>query len=941
MKLTRVWVWLGVACLLGGVYLEAQDASPQTTPSGEAASAASAGAGTVVPRLVQFSGVIKDAAGKPATGTVAATFSLYELQEGGTPLWVETQNLQLDGQGRYTVLLGATQPEGLPLDLFTTGKARWLGVQPQLPGTGEQPRVLLVGVPYAMKAADADTLGGKPPSAYALSDGQIAASATSTVEGRTAGASGGPISGAQKAGVPTTGKSASQPSSVGGGGIPNFIPIWTNSTTLGNSVLFQTGFNLGLGTITPGAKLDSIGEGIAVRGKSLGPGGTGVVGIAKAGTGVNYGVSGFTNSTTNGAAGVNGHEGAATGQVYGVSGSTPSPTNGAAGVNGHEGATTGIVFGVAGSTPSTTDGAAGVQGHEGATTGMVFGVAGSTPSTTNGAAGVNGHEGAASGLVYGVAGSTNSTGPYATGVSGYAGATTGQVFGVTGYTTSTGTGAAGVQGGATATTGQVDGVTGFTDSTTNGAAGVRGSANGTTGSTSGVFGSNNSTSTNAFGVSGYEGATTGQVYAVNGYTQSTGPGAAGVNGVESATTGQVYGVNGGTNSTTNGAAAVNGYEGATSGAVFGVNGGTNSTTNGAASVNGYEGATTGQVYGVSGGTNSTTNGAAAVNGYEGASSGAVYGVNGGTNSTTFGAAGVNGNAGGTTGFVNGVSGTSASPNGDGVWGGNTATTGGVGVQGVGLATSGPNIGVQGISDSAQGIGVQALSANVAVAGLNEACTSTGCTPVKGTAGQFVTAAGGTVLQGIGGSTTVFTVDASGNGSFAGNLNVTGKLTKGSGSFKIDHPLDPATKYLYHSFVESPDMMDVYNGVVRLDAKGQAWVSLPDYFEALNRDFRYQLTCIGGFAPVYIAREVHNNRFQIAGGKAGGKVSWQVTGIRHDPYAEANRIPVTEDKPPGEQGYYLHPEVYGQNESMRVGAGRPAGQSPANAAVPGAVAAGPR
>ncbi len=115
------------------------------------------------------------------------------------------------------------------------------------------------------------------------------------------------------------------------------------------------------------------------------------------------------------------------------------------------------------------------------------------------------------------------------------------------------------------------------------------------------------------------------------------------------------------------------------------------------------------------------------------------------------------------------------------------------------------------------------------------------------------------------------------------------------SFRIDHPLDPANMYLYHSSVESPDMMNVYNGNVLLDANGEAWVEMPDWFEALNRDFRYQLTCIGGFAPVYVAEEISGNRFRIAGGEAGMKISWLVTGIRHDAHAEANRTPVEQEK----------------------------------------------
>jgi hypothetical protein len=138
------------------------------------------------------------------------------------------------------------------------------------------------------------------------------------------------------------------------------------------------------------------------------------------------------------------------------------------------------------------------------------------------------------------------------------------------------------------------------------------------------------------------------------------------------------------------------------------------------------------------------------------------------------------------------------------------------------------------------------------------------------------------------------------------------------AFKIDHPLDPENRYLYHSSVESPDMMNVYNGNVVLDARGEAWVNLPEYFEALNGDFRYQLTCIGGFAPVYVAEEISGNRFQIAGGDPGMKISWMVTGIRHDPVAEAGRIEAEQLKPAQERGKYLNPEAYGQPESMGVG-----------------------
>ena len=148
---------------------------------------------------------------------------------------------------------------------------------------------------------------------------------------------------------------------------------------------------------------------------------------------------------------------------------------------------------------------------------------------------------------------------------------------------------------------------------------------------------------------------------------------------------------------------------------------------------------------------------------------------------------------------------------------------------------------------------------------------------------------------------------------SGNMTVAGTLSKSAGSFKIDHPLDPANKYLSHSFVESPDMKNMYDGVATLDANGEAVVELPDWFEALNKDFRYQLTAIGGAAPnLHIKQKVSGNRFAIAGGGQGLEVSWQVTGTRHDAYADAHRIPVEELKTLAERGTYLNPEEQGQS-----------------------------
>jgi len=148
------------------------------------------------------------------------------------------------------------------------------------------------------------------------------------------------------------------------------------------------------------------------------------------------------------------------------------------------------------------------------------------------------------------------------------------------------------------------------------------------------------------------------------------------------------------------------------------------------------------------------------------------------------------------------------------------------------------------------------------------------------------------------------------GYFPGDVYIS-YLSKGGGSFKIDHPLEPENKYLYHSFVESPDMMNVYNGNIILDSNGDAQVELPDWFESLNKDFRYQLTCVGGFAPVYVSEEVSNSMFKIAGGDPGMKISWQVTGIRQDPFANEHRIKVEVEKSSKEKGHYLHYKEYNQ------------------------------
>jgi len=176
---------------------------------------------SALPRLVRFGGTVKELNGKPLTGVVGVTFSLYSEQTGGAPLWLETQNVTADSQGHYTVLLGSTKPDGLPAELFTSEQARWVGVQ--VSGQAEQPRVLLVSAPYALKAGDAETIGGLPPSAFVLAAPMIGAAAATQ-----SAPSAAEVTPLATSDVTTT------------GGTANTIPMFTTATNIQNSILTQT-----------------------------------------------------------------------------------------------------------------------------------------------------------------------------------------------------------------------------------------------------------------------------------------------------------------------------------------------------------------------------------------------------------------------------------------------------------------------------------------------------------------------------------------------------------------------------------------------------------------------------------------------------------------------------------------------------------------------------
>jgi hypothetical protein len=602
-----------------------------------------------VPPLVNFSGKAVDAESKPISGVAGITFCIYKEQYEGAPLWMETQNITADTEGNYSAQLGVTKPQGLPLDLFSSGEARWLGVR--INGGEEQPRVLLLSVPYALKSADAQTLGGLPASAFLLA----APASGGLVADTTAAAS---LAGAV------------QPA-LSGSGTADYIPLWTNGSTLDNSVLFQAGTGstarLGINTTTPATTLDVKG-GATVRGALALP----ATGAATASGGTNsqpatLTTSSFSNSSK-----------AAVNQTFRWQ-AEPAGNNT--------------------NTPSGT-------------LNLLFGSGANTPSETGLHIASNGQITFAAGQKFpGGGGTVSSVGLSAPG--------------------------------------------------------------------------------SDFTVSGSPVTTSGTL-ALNWKTAPTPNDTA--NAIVKRDSGGSFS-----------ASLINAI---------------------ALNVN---------------------------NNNSGLNSGLAIIANATGEPGILGGSDTNSGVAGSTVSGYGVSGIADDGDGIGVYGSNLAKD---------------SIGLEGVDTTAESIGVVAV-------------------------GPYALIANGSIFA----------------GEFIGNVEVEGSLSKDSGSFKIDHPLDPANKYLYHSFVESPDMMNIYNGNVTTDAQGSAVVPLPEWFETLNRDFRYQLTVLGQFAQAIISTKVANHQFTIQTDKPNVEVSWQVTGIRQDAWANAHRIPVEEMKPEKERGFYRHPELY--------------------------------
>jgi hypothetical protein len=366
----------------------------------------------------------------------------------------------------------------------------------------------------------------------------------------------------------------------------------------------------------------------------------------------------------------------------------------------------------------------------------------------------------------------------------------------------------------------------------------------------------------------------------------------------------------------------------------------------------------------------------------------VYGVaalavggSAGLYGTTLGSGGT-----GVIGVVNGASSTGVlgtTDQGFGIHGTATSGTGvfgqsssGPGVSGysashfgiIGTRTNGSGVDLGGRKsaiwgDASSGDGVIGTSAELYGAGVTGKCNNVGVLGINptGGAGVYGTTSTGYGVYGVvtgsstnaiavygvnntglgsavaasatGGATALFAGGADGSkaGIFHGDVAIAGGLSKLSGSFQIDHPLDPANKYLRHSFVESPDMMDIYNGNVTTDEKGYAEITLPDWFEALNKDFRYELSVLDDadsdtFVQAKVVKRIHDNRFTIRTSHPHTDVSWQVTGIRQDAWANAHRIVVEEVKPEAERGKFLAPEVQGQPAELGIHYAKPVSAS---------------
>lgn len=772
-----------------------------------AANATFAPAYPSVPKLIRFNGTLMDGRGWPITTPVSVRFAIYTqpVGEDQPPLWQETQQISPGSKGGYTVLLGSVNPNGIPVEVFKSGEAQYLGVK--VDDEPEQARVLLVSVPYALKAGDATTLNGLPASAFALAGTKIGVDAsTATAPGAI------PLASAT---VTTT------------GGQSGYLPQFSGAATIIDSPVYADAAGIGIGKVPdPSAALD-------VNGSSLLRGNTAMT----------------PSGTAASASGVNSHSFALSAGAWNSSlGKAVSP------------------FLEFQSEP---------VGNNTASPGASLHVL-----SSNGVAGPT---------ETGLSIAPNGTINFAPGQA-FPGTGPGTIRGVTAGTDLTGGGTSGI------VTLNLD-TTKVPLLTANNAFLGSGSFAGNLGIGSSPSGTNytplalSSSSTFGTWLSLSNNSPSGHTWNIlsAGSANSEGAGNLGITDLTGKSTifleGNVKANSGSfTASTAVSPAAI----------------ATNSALNGI----GVEGNSTGlDGTGVVGKASASNCGSLELCDAVG-----VLGT-ASVDSSVVGVA-VEGSAPGQNNFA-------------GLFQGNVLVEGPV------SGAVGPFFGdaavfqVDQAPPNGNGIDAAAITSggSQSVASLLLANTGSGGLRLRTGVGtgtaylassgplEFVTADTGTPSFP---SAPALSIDTS------GNVSVRGALSAGIKFFKIDHPLDPANKYLVHSSIESSEMVNIYSGNVTTDELGIAVVHLPDWFEAENGDFRYQLTVMGErFAQAIVSKKIQNHEFTVSTNATHVEVSWQVTGVRQDAYAKTHPLVVEQAKPADQRGAYIHSEIFGQPEEKKT------------------------